>query len=124
THFPSPRKAGCKAGRGNAALRAGTNDTLFHMLSGYPRNWKPGSHVPPGVWIDLLDPTSEEKSAIEETFGLRVPTREELSEIESTSRLRAEPDTLYMSAPLISVAENGLWSPAPTGFVLSKKLLI
>ncbi len=94
------------------------------MLSGYPRNWRSGSHLAQGVWIDLCAPTSEERSIIQDTFGLRAPTREELSEIETTSRLRAEPEALYMSAPLISIAEDGLWSPAPTGFVLSKKLLI
>jgi magnesium transporter len=94
------------------------------MLSGYPANWKVGSSIEQGVWIDLFDPTDEEKATIEKAFGLRVPTKEELSEIETTSRLRTEREALYMSAPLISVAENGPWSPAPTGFVLSKALLI
>ena len=107
-----------------AATGAETDDILFRMLSGYPRNWNAGSSVEQGVWIDLFDPTHEEKAAIEQTFGLRVPTREELSEIETTSRLRTEREALYMSAPLISVAENGPWSPAPTGFVLSKKALV
>jgi magnesium transporter len=94
------------------------------MLTSYPRRWRLGSRAAPGVWVDLLDPTREEKSAVEESFGLAIPTREELSEIETTSRLRKEPEALYMSAPLISIAEDGLWSPAPTGFVLSKHFLI
>ncbi len=94
------------------------------MLRGYPRNWKLGAHLAQGAWIDLCDAASQEKSTIEKTFGLRVPTREELSEIETTSRLRKEPEALYMSAPLIAVAEDGPWSPAPTGFILSKKVLI
>jgi magnesium transporter len=92
------------------------------MLASYPRSWKTGRLH--GVWIDLLDPTEEEKSAVEQSFGLRVPTKDELSEIETTSRLRAEQAALYMSAPLISIAENGAWLPAPTGFVLSKEVLI
>ncbi len=94
------------------------------MLNGYPPNWNVGSSVEQGVWIDLLDPTREEQAAIEKAFGLRVPTKQELSEIETTSRLRREREALYMSAPLISVVETGRWSPAPTGFVLSKRLLI
>src|SRR5205807_9192185 len=87
------------------------------MLSSYPRDF--GSPPAGAVWIDLFDPTDEEKSSLERTFGLRVPTREELSEIETTSRLRTERNALYMTAPLMSVAEDGTWSPAPTGFVLS-----
>jgi magnesium transporter len=92
------------------------------MLVSYPRPWKSGRVH--GIWIDLLDPTQEEKSAVERSFSLRVPTKQELSEIETTSRLRAEQAALYMSAPLISIAENGAWLPAPTGFVLSKQALI
>jgi magnesium transporter len=93
------------------------------MLSGYPRNWNADPR-PEGVWIDLLDPTDQEQSIIERTFGLRVPPIEELSEIESTSRLRTERDALYMSAPLVSVAQDGRWILVPTGFVLAKKLLM
>jgi magnesium transporter len=107
-----------------AALEVRTDDTVFCMLSSYPRNWQFGSPVAEGVWIDLLDPTGEENSAVEESFGLPVPTREELSEIESTSRLRMQREALYMTAPLISVAEDGPWFLAPTGFVLSRQLLI
>ena len=94
------------------------------MLSSHPRDWKADSSDAQGVWIDLFDPTTEEKRRIEETFGLRVPTKEQLSEIESTSRLRIEREALYMSAPLISIVEDGRWSPAPTGFILSKKVLV
>lgn len=100
------------------------NHGSLRMLTSYPRNWKLASGGAQGIWIDLVDPTPEERSSIREEFGLQVPTREELSEIETTSRLRAEPKALYMSAPLISVAEDGLWSSAPSGFVVSKKLLI
>ncbi len=92
------------------------------MLSSYPRDF--GSPPAGAVWIDLFDPTDEEKSSLERTFGLRVPTREELSEIETTSRLRTERNALYMTAPLMSVAEDGTWSPAPTGFVLSPQVLM
>jgi magnesium transporter len=92
------------------------------MLTRYPRNF---AAPPAGAsWIDLFDPTEEEKSEFERTFGLRVPTREELSEIETTSRIRTERNALYMSAPLISIAEDGTWSPAPAGFVLSPQVLL
>ena len=41
------------------------------------------------VWIDLLEPTAEERGRITSEYGLRVPSREALQEIESSSRLRA-----------------------------------
>jgi magnesium transporter len=76
------------------------------------------------TWIDLIDPSDEERSTVEKTFGLRVPTRDELGEIEATSRLQIEDGTLYMTAPLILASGNEPWVPAPTGFVLAKHVLL
>jgi len=53
-----------------------------------------------------------------------VPTSEELSEIETTSRLRVEQGALYMTAPLIIATGDEPWITAPTGFVLSKTVLL
>jgi magnesium transporter len=92
------------------------------MLNTYPAR---SDLLAEGVaWIDLFDPTAEERAAVEQAFGLRVPAREELSEIETTSRLRVERDALYMTAPLIAATQGGGWAPAPTGFVLSRRVLI
>jgi magnesium transporter len=71
-----------------------------------------------------VDPTSTETAAFEKAFGLRVPTEEELGEIETTSRLQVDHDALYMTAPLIVASGDEPWIAAPTGFVLSKKILL
>jgi magnesium transporter len=76
------------------------------------------------IWVDLIDPTSAETAAFEKTFGLRVPSKAGLSEIETTSRLHVEHDALYMTAPLITASGDEPWIPAPTGFVLSKAVLL
>jgi magnesium transporter len=76
------------------------------------------------VWIDLVDPSPTEIAAFEKTFEFRVPNKDELSEIETTSRLRVEHDALYMTAPLILATGDEPWIPAPTGFVLSKTVLL
>jgi magnesium transporter len=76
------------------------------------------------VWIDLVDPSSTETAAFEKTFELRVPNKDELREIETTSRLRVEHGALYMTAPLILATGDEPWIPAPTGFVLSKTVLL
>ena len=75
-------------------------------------------------WIDLVDPTPTEIAAFEKVFDLRVPGKEELSEIETTSRLQVEHGALYMTAPLILVTGDEPWIVAPTGFVLSKTVLL
>ena len=57
------------------------------MLTSYPTS---PSGAPPPWWIDLLDPTEEERAAAEAVAGLRLPTRAELVEIESSSRANRE----------------------------------
>src|SRR5262244_2201304 len=76
------------------------------------------------VWIDLVDPSPPEIAAFEKAFEFRVPNKDELNEIETTSRLRVEHDALYMTAPLILATGDEPWIPAPTGFVLSKTVLL
>ena len=39
------------------------------------------------VWADLLCPTKEEETTIENWIGVGIPTREEMEEIEISSRL-------------------------------------
>lgn len=97
-------------------------DTEGSPASGAAR--KDGEPLRESAWIDLVDPTGAERASFEAAFGLRVPTRDEISEIETTSRLQTEGGALYMTAPLIFAVENEPWVLAPTGFVLSKDVLM
>jgi magnesium transporter len=81
------------------------------------RNGKP-------FWIDLLNPTSEEREQIAADHGIKVPLRESLQEIETSSRLRADGELLYVSMPLSLEDEVAGFAPVPLGFVLSSKLLV
>ncbi len=95
------------------------------MLAAYPTHRPDATSLKTASWIDLVDPTPEEKAAFQKAFGLRVPTPDEVAEIEATSRLRVDHNTLYMTAPLIVVLDsNEPWIVAPTGFVLSKEVLL
>jgi magnesium transporter len=83
----------------------------------------------PGVaakafWIDLMQPTDEERSRVAAEYGFHIPTREQLEEIESSSRLRAEGQVLTLSMPLIVPEEKPDELPAPLGFILSPGLLV
>jgi magnesium transporter len=94
------------------------------MLGAYPTARTEGTASANARWVDLVDPTPEERSAFEQAFGLRVPTKEQLAEIETTSRLHVEKDALYLTAPLIFAVDNEPWTLVPTGFVLSKHVLL
>ena len=94
------------------------------MLRAYPATPDLGQSLTQAAWIDLVDPSPSETAAFEKAFGLRVPTKEELSEIETTSRLQVDHGALYMTAPVIIATGDEPWISAPTGFVLSKKVLL
>jgi magnesium transporter len=76
------------------------------------------------VWIDMLNPTSEEVAFVERETGLHVPGIEDLSEIESSSRLRTRNGALYLSAPLIFRADTGHPLTTPVGFILTRQRLM
>jgi magnesium transporter len=94
------------------------------MLGAYPPDRTGGTSFADAAWVDLIDPSEAERSAFERAFGLPVPTEAELVEIEATSRLRTFKDALYLTAPLIFASEGEPWIPAPSGFVLSKRVLL
>jgi len=93
------------------------------MLHTYPLNHA-RDELSRCTWVDLVDPSEEERATVERTFGLHVPTREELAAIEATSRLQIEDGAFYLTAPLILANGGEPWIPEPTGFVLAKHVLL
>ena len=75
------------------------------------------------IWLDLLDPTEEERAQAAAICGFRVPTREQLSEIESSSRVSREGDVLYLSMPLTRRRQANCRSN-PVGFVVAPQRLL
>lgn len=84
----------------------------------------PVEAAPPPFWIDLVEPTEEERRLICESTGLDVPTREEMVEIETSSRLYQENDTLFMTATLPYVGSKTVPETTAVTFVLNKTQLI
>jgi magnesium transporter len=76
------------------------------------------------AWIDMVSPSPEEIEAVRAATGLTAPTREALSEIENSSRLRAAPEGLYLSSPLLSGAETATAHLTPVGFILTPERLV
>src|SRR5882672_10457459 len=76
------------------------------------------------VWIDLIDPTEDERQRVEQATKLRMPTKAEIEEIESSSRVFSEGAALYLSTPVLPGTE---WLPGAVttvGFVLSATQLV
>ncbi|MEJ0044800.1 MAG: hypothetical protein WDN04_00560 [Rhodospirillales bacterium] len=71
------------------------------------------------VWLDLENPTEEERAQVERATGSRLPTQAEVSEVEASSRLIQDGELLTLSTPMVS--RHGTDAPvvAPLGFVVS-----
>lgn len=76
------------------------------------------------IWIDLLNPTNEEKALVESRANVRIPSIEALTEIESTSRLSVDHDVLYLSIPGVAQGDTEDAHLSPAGFILTKRVLI
>src|SRR6266567_6972228 len=61
---------------------------------------------PNAIWLDLLNPTLEERRKVDRTLGVEMPTRADMEEIEISSRLYQEDGTLFMTAMIMAQAET------------------
>jgi magnesium transporter len=75
-------------------------------------------------WVDLVQPTSEERAGVERSYGIRLPSREELSQVELSSRISERDGVLFMSMPTVSHLSELDQAQSPLGFVLSKSMLV
>jgi magnesium transporter len=101
------------------------------MLGAYAaREGQPLADLPPesdlsqAQWIDLFQPTPEEKARVMAATSVEVATEDELAEIETSSRLAFDGHAIYLSMPLIAKAEGEAPDTRPIGFVLTRDRLI
>jgi magnesium transporter len=76
------------------------------------------------AWIDLLNPTEEERERAAQASGLRMPSRAALEEIESSSRAFIEDEALYLSTPVLEGPDCRGDTLTTVGFVLTPKRLV
>jgi len=98
------------------------------VLTIYPqadRSVRTGATLPPdALWIDLLNPTDEEKAFVESRTNVRIPSIESLSEIEASSRLSVDAETVYLSLPAVAQSDTADAHLTPAGLILTPGLLI
>lgn len=76
------------------------------------------------VWVDLCEPSEDERQKACDDFGLDIPPREELEEIEFSSRLQFEDGVFTISVPVTPHIKDGDDITSPLGFMLTKDLLV
>jgi magnesium transporter len=76
------------------------------------------------LWVDLFDPTPEERDAVKALFGFEPPTREDMEEIEISSRLYQEDGAIFMTALVLSRTETGDPECLGVSFILAGERLL
>lgn len=85
----------------------------------------PGDHLPTtSVWIDLVQPTPDERQAAEKLMGAQIKARDEIASIESSARLYDESGAIVMTAVLPMAVRTPDPNLALVTFVLSSKRLV
>jgi magnesium transporter len=87
-------------------------------------DFSPEGDLSQAQWIDLFQPTPEEKARVVAATGLDIATEDELDEIETSSRLAFDGRAIYLSMPLIAKVEGKAPDTRPIGFVLSRDRLV
>lgn len=75
------------------------------------------------IWIDLLDPSLEEKKLVE-TELVDVPDREELDKLELMSPFYKEDNAYYMTVTSIQNADKGYPEGVAIIFILAQNILV
>ena len=76
------------------------------------------------VWIDILNPSTEEETEIERALGIDVPTRDEMREIETSNRFYAEGGAHFMTALILQSADTETPKTSAITFILTEKRLV
>lgn len=98
----------------------------IHVPGSAPLLWQHGSVAPSAtpVWLDLFDPSEEERAEGERLLGTKLPTREQSSALELSNRLRSSEQVLRMNVPTFVRDEGGQGATTPLAFLLTPKLLV
>ncbi|HEV2560996.1 MAG TPA: magnesium/cobalt transporter CorA [Rhizomicrobium sp.] len=84
-----------------------------------------GGEIPAAsLWLDLFNPSAEERRAVDRLLGMELPTRADMEEIEISSRLYQEEGGLFMTALVLSHADSEHPMADVVTFVLAHEKLV
>ena len=76
------------------------------------------------LWLDLFNPTPEERRKVDQTAGIELPTRADMEEIEISSRLYQEGEAQFMTAMVLAQADSDVPAADAVTFVLTPDRLV
>jgi magnesium transporter len=76
------------------------------------------------VWIDLLQPTSDEDKFVEDALQIDIPSRAEMREIEPSNRFYQERGAYFMTASVVYDIEASIPKMSPVTFILAGDRLV
>jgi magnesium transporter len=76
------------------------------------------------VWIDVHDPTTDERRKLAEILDVELPSHQDMHEIEASSRLFVADGVVYMTTPVLAQAETEEPVIGPLTFVLTRTVLV
>lgn len=82
-----------------------------------------GGAVKP-VWLDLLNPTLDEKTLVNELLGIAIPSQAEMEEIELSARLYTEDGAEFMTMTALSGLDTEDPAKTPVTFILKDTTLV
>lgn len=97
---------------------------IYSLHTPSPQVWQPGREtISNPTWIDLINPSDEEREHAAGLLGAKLPARDETSAIELSSRFSSANSVLRLNIPLF-VRTDGTKGPmTPLGFVLTPIML-
>jgi magnesium transporter len=85
----------------------------------------PGGMIPEGsLWIDLFNPTIEERKSVDQFLNMELPTRADMEEIEISSRIYQEDGGMFMTALVLVGTDSDRPGADAITFVLAREKLI
>ncbi|MEY4878994.1 MAG: hypothetical protein RJB62_463 [Pseudomonadota bacterium] len=76
------------------------------------------------VWLDLYNPTPEERRKVDIALSMELPTRADMEEIEISSRLYQEDGGLFMTATVLTQMDSDMPIGGAVTFVLTPAHLV
>jgi len=76
------------------------------------------------LWLDLLDPTQEERERLGRALQLELPTRDDMQEIEMSSRLYHDDTGAFMTVTVLANSDTEQPIADVVSFILSRNKLI
>lgn len=74
------------------------------------------------IWIDLLDPTGEEKRATEKFLGTEIQSRAQAEEIESSSRFSETDEAIFANTNYLTPTDDA-YESVPVSFIIAGDIL-